>query len=271
MHFHIMQPTGFLRKYIKYYCFMESDRHEELVTERVIPIEGVQMMFHYGDPFVVNHPGDSISTQPRSIVTGLCNTYTDVSTNGDTGVVFIRFFPEGACNFFDFPLNAIENLSVDTMDLFRTEIRIIEERLYSEKTITGKTQIIEAFLLRHFLPVRQSDYRFIQTGIQLIKVSEMPLTTSGLSKTMAVTTKTLERKFSSLLGMSPKQFMKLVRYQKNLENLGTLKHLSLSELAYQTGYFDQSHFIKDFKAFTGYTPGEFIHRYPDYNGTSETC
>jgi len=55
MNFQIVQPSGFLKNYIKHYCFMESDIHDADVTERVIPPENIQLMFPYKNPFVVFH------------------------------------------------------------------------------------------------------------------------------------------------------------------------------------------------------------------------
>ena len=118
MNFQIVQPTGFLKNFIKYYSFMESASYEEDIMERVIPIENIQLMFHYKNPFVVHHSDNSILMQPQSIISGLSDTYSDVSTNGETGVVFISFYPTGACHFFNFPLSEIANQSIDMSDVF---------------------------------------------------------------------------------------------------------------------------------------------------------
>ena len=130
---------------------MESDIHDENIVERVIPLENVQLMFHYKNPFVVYHTNDSVLTQPRSFISGLNDSYSDVSTNGETGVVFISFYPAGACNFFNFPLSEIENQSVDLSDIYHIEIRQIEELLFTKQTIYEKVAVLENFLLCNFL------------------------------------------------------------------------------------------------------------------------
>lgn len=109
MIFQFVEPSGFLKNYIKKYCFMESEFHEADIVERVIPTENIQIMFHYKTPFVVMHPNQSTSKQPRSIISGLSNSFSDVSTNGKTGVVFISFYTIGASYFFKFSLSEIEN------------------------------------------------------------------------------------------------------------------------------------------------------------------
>jgi AraC-like DNA-binding protein len=271
MHFRIIQPNGFLKNYIKQYCFMESEVHEGDVTERVIPSGGVQLMFHYRNPFVVSQPGNKLAQQPRSILSGLSHSFSDVSTHGEAGVVFIQFYPVGACHFFNFPLSHIENQSVNLKDVFQSETSPVEERLYLEKSLIGKVKIIENFLLKRFSPILESDYQMLLTGIRLIKQTKGQIPASTLSGRMCVTSKSLERKFAAYLGKTPKQFIRLIRYQEILANFSKYKNIHLTEHAYLNGYFDQSHFIKDFKTFTGYTPKEFVARYPDYDLNADTC
>ena len=153
MNFQIVQPSGFLKNHIKYYCFMESGICEGNVMERVIPTENIQLMFHYRNPFIVYHSDNSAIRQPQSILSGLSNSFSDVSTNGETGVIFISFYPAGACHFFNFPLSEIENQSLNMADVLGNEVKQIEESLYFSETIKKKILIIENFLLRRYSPI----------------------------------------------------------------------------------------------------------------------
>ncbi len=250
---------------------MESDIDEADVTERVIPTENIQLMFHYKDPFVVLHSDNSVANQPRSIISGLSDSYSDVSTNGETGVVFISFYPAGACHFFNFPLTEIENLSVDMADIFNAEAKQIEESLYLKETIKERVTVIENFLLKRYSPIPSHDSLLIQRGFGIVKQSKGQTNARHLSESLYTSQKTLERKFSRYLGKTTKQVIKLVRFQEILQEFSVNKNISLSEYAYMNGYFDHSHFIKDFKSYSGYTPKEFLVKYPDYNINAESC
>lgn len=271
MKFQIVQPSGFLKNFIKHYCFMESDIYDEDVMERVIPTENIQLMFHYKNPFVVFHSNESVSKQPRSIISGLSDNYSDVSTAGEAGVVFISFHPAGACHFFNFPLSEIENQSVDLTDIYNSEIRQIEELLYFKDTIRGKVTIIENFLIRRFSPIPVYDGLLIQKGIEIVKNYKGQINAKCLSESLYTSQKTLERKFAKYLGKTTKQIIKLIRFQEILHDLSLNKNLSLTEYTYRNGYYDQSHFIKDFKAYSGYTPKDFLNKYPDFNMDGENC
>jgi AraC-like DNA-binding protein len=250
---------------------MESDLHEGDVTERVIPSENIQLMFHYRNPFVVCQSDNSFRKQPRSMISGLCNSFSDVSTNGNTGVVFISFFPTGACQFFDFPLSEVENLSIDLCDLLKEETVRIEEALSYADTLTGRVKVIEEFLTMRFAPIALYDQKIIGKGIDLIKCGKGQITATSLAEDLSLTTKSLERKFSQYLGKTTKQLVKLIRFHQVLQDLSFHKHVSLTEITYRNGYYDQSHFIRDFKTHTGYTPKEFTTRYPGFSVNAESC
>lgn len=250
---------------------MESDCFEEDILERVIPTENIQLMFHYRNPFVVYHSDTAITKQPRSIISGLCDSFSDVTTNGEAGVVFISFFPSTACHFFRFPLSEIENRSIDMADVAGREVRQIEELLYVAESLKERVSIIESFLLKSYSPVSLSDSLLVQRGVEIIKKSKGELSAADISKMLSTTSKTLERKFSHYLGKTTKQMIKLLRFQGVLQDFSTNKNYSLTEHAHNNGYFDQSHFIHDFKHFSGYTPGEFVSKYPDYDIYSGAC
>jgi AraC-like DNA-binding protein len=227
---------------------MESDACEQDVCERVIPTESIQLMFHYQQPFVVLKEDKIVSHQPQSIISGLSNSFSDVSTFGSAGVVFVAFQPAGACMFFRFPLSEIENQSLDMKDIFNKEIREVEENLYHQNTFEKRAAIIDSFLLKKLTEIKSHDYLLMQEGVRLIKQSRGQTDTQALSARLFSTPKTLERKFSALIGKTPGQFIKLIRFQATIEDMLFHKGMNFTDYAYRNGYADQSHFIRDFKS-----------------------
>ncbi|HNZ72737.1 MAG TPA: helix-turn-helix domain-containing protein, partial [Prolixibacteraceae bacterium] len=105
---------------------------------------------------------------------------------------------------------------------------------------------------------------FLDKGIQVIKQSRGQISANSLAEKLTTTPKSVERKFSNHLGKTPKQYIKLVRFQETLNDFSKHENIHLTEYAYRNGYFDQAHFIRDFKSFSGYTPREFVEKYPDF-------
>lgn len=261
MNFQLVKPTGFLKNYINHYCFMESPIQGIDVTERVIPSESIQLMFHYRNPFVTHYQNGLLVVQPRSVVSGLSNTYSDVSTSGEAGVVFVTFYPHSACHFFPFPLSEIANKSINMADIFHQETKQVEEKLYLKNSVHARVQVIEDLLIRKFSPIPPYDYQTLQKGMEYIRLLKGQTTVKTLSEKLSTTPKTLERKFSRYLGKTTKQMIKLIRFQEVISGLSTESKMTLTEQAYRNGYFDQAHFIKDFKTYCGYTPREYLVKY----------
>ena len=231
--------------------------------DRVTPVDNIELMFHYKNPFIVKLPDNKHAKQPQSLICGIRNTYSDVSTQGEAGVIAVSFYPYAARNFFNFPLSEIENLSIHSEEIFKNEIRSIEEQICSLNTIHERIDIIEQFLIKKLVPLAGYNYMLIKNSISLIIKNKGQINATALSDRLNVTTKSLERKFSAYVGITPKQFIKIIRFREVVQELTqhTNNHF-ITKFAYDCGFFDQSHFIRNFKSFSGYTPKEFLTKYP---------
>lgn len=257
MHFQYIKPSGFLAQYVKHYWILEADNSDGEVCERVIPTGNIEWMFHYRNTFVIKSP-EQIVKQPRSLVSGISSNFSDIATRGESGVVAVTFYPHGASSFLNFPLSEIENASVDLTDIFNTKVKEVEEQICAVNSLAERIGFIERFLLKCFKPISNEDLLLIKKGIALINQSKGQINASALSEKLFYTNKSLERKFSALLGKTPKQFIRIVRFQGIIQSFSNPGNKRLTQLAFENGYFDQAHFIKDFKNLSGYTPKEFL-------------
>lgn len=257
MNFQYIRPSGFLAQYIRHYWILEAEASDGEVCERVIPTGNIEWMFHYRNPFFVKNSGEQIA-QPRSLASGISCNYFDVTTRGESGVIAVTFLPGGASHFLHFPLSEIEDSSVSLSDIFSSRIKEIEERVCLASSITERIMVIEQFLRDCFRPAKNNDVLLIEKCVEYITQSRGQLRSSDLTGKFSVTNKSLERKFSSYLGKTPKQFIRIVRFQGVIQNLSGIGPKDLTRFTYDNGYFDQAHFIKDFKSLSGYTPKEFL-------------
>jgi AraC-like DNA-binding protein len=134
--------------------------------------------------------------------------------------------------------------------------------LYLSRTLDERISIIEQYLLDCFRPVSFDDLKLIKEGLNLINQSKGQIDISSLSRDLCLTEKSLLRKFSSIIGKAPKQYSRIVRFQQIIRSLSVYGSRNLTQIAIDNGYFDQAHFIRDFKALSGYTPKEFLLHYP---------
>lgn len=261
MFYKYIKPSNILADNIKHYWVLEINQKEAPVKERVIPTGNIELMFHYYNTFITENEILQ-KQQSRSLISGISNTYSDVRTNGHAGVIAVTFYPWGASNFFKFPLSEVANSFTNLADIYSKHIKQVEEQLVNCLSLEQRIIVIEQFLVQHLKPTNCFDDKFIKQSIQLINKSKGLINTSDLSSLLNVSAKSLERKFSMFLGQTPKQYLKIMRFQEALKLLYSQSEGNLTDLAYNLGYFDQAHFIKDFKQMAGYTPKEYLVNYP---------
>jgi transcriptional regulator GlxA family with amidase domain len=138
----------------------------------------------------------------------------------------------------------------------------VTERLQSE-VMEGKYEqaatTLQDFLIQQTL-VRMYDLKLIQTAAKLLHHTKGEYRISELAEYCNVSVRQLERGFQHVIGTSPKNFARTLRFQETQRRLMFDPDADLTELAQDCGYFDQAHFIKDFKAFTGKTPTEYARQ-----------
>lgn len=261
MRYKIIRPCRQLAPYIRYYWMMEIDESEGSMTERVIPTGTVQLLFHYKTPFFCSF-NNTRTQQARSSINGISHSFSDVIAEGGSGVIAVSFEPFGACQFFRFPLHEIENSALALSDLDQKEIMDLEDKLMNICNLEQKIYHIEMYLLKKLAVIRHSDFLFLTEGLDLIRMKKGMLRVDELSKSLFTTKRTLERRFNLYLGKSPKQFIRLVRFQEVLKGLYQFNNKNLTEFTYENGYYDQSHFINDLKQLTGYSPKELLENCP---------
>ena len=140
--------------------------------------------------------------------------------------------------------------------LFGEGGREIEEKILNTTSVLDRINHLETFLVNRLADPDMIG-RIIRSTVETILAGKGRLSVDELSKRININRRQLERKFTSTIGLSPKQLSKTIRLQAAIKMLLNKKYASLTTLAHAGEYYDQSHFIKDFKEFTGLTPKEF--------------
>lgn len=226
---------------------------------RVIPQGCVELMFFYKKPYVkIGKNKKDIEKYESSVIRGQQSAFVDLQATGDIGIFSVLFKPHGAMMFFSLPLNQLKDQSVALSDIAGKEANILEEQILNSKSNQERIEYIEKFLLKKLIEKEYYDFKRINSVIHKIICSKGEITVDEMSHEACFSNKQLERKFSKYIGMSPKQYLKIVRFQKVLKTKELNPEFSLTTLAHECGYYDQAHFIKDFKIITGMTPKSFF-------------
>ena len=175
--------------------------------------------------------------------------------SGETSNLLVVFKEGGLSAFSTIPAHELFDLTISADNLFSTNA--LDEILHCLAVATTdktRVEIMDAFLLQHLIAGKQD--LLIDKAIQLIQHHHGLVKIKDLAVSLHISQDPFEKRFRAQVGSTPKQFASIIRLRKLIDTFPT--YSSLTEAAYDAGYFDQSHFIKDFRLFTGQTPKDFF-------------
>lgn len=258
--FRIISPSPLLAPYVKHYWLLESD--DTVHSQRIIPTGNIELVFHRGRPLLKKE-----GSVPRISLCGQTLSFEDLIPAGYVNMITVVFHPFGAKAFFELSFSELSNLTVPVADLDIQAFKDLEEKILSTADDRICIQSIETFLLDRLRLCKTYNYKRMAEAVNTINRFENNLSVSLLAEKTCLSKKQFQRVFSEYIGLSPKEFMRVVRFHKALFTLQNHPTLNFTQLAYECGFYDQSHLIHEFKLFSGYTPREYLavcSPYSDY-------
>ncbi len=248
--------SGELQAFVK--CYWTLELPEEITPERqrIVPDGCMEMIFEFGDEYKQYRRDGSFFIQPKCMVFGQITEPLEIEATGETGIFAVRFHPEGFIPFATIPIVEMENRPVPLFELFGDDGLRLETEILSAATTEERIRIVERFLLERLISAASIDKIAKECSGLMLELNGQ-LSVNELSDQLNVNRRQLERKFTSAIGLSPKQLSKIIRLQATLKMIANGQFTSLTAIAYEGNYYDQAHFIKDFKEFTGVSPKQF--------------
>lgn len=227
--------------------------------ERVLPAGTVEVILNLREDEIRTYPGrDPLApaTLPGAIVCGARTEHFVIDADPETHVLGVHFHPGGAFPFFGLPADELRNQDVALECLWgRARTRELRERLLAARDAEARFDLLESVLAR-----RAADYdphpavRFALRELAALRPVGAVAERTGFSA------RRLGDLFRREVGVTPKAYARIRRFQDALARAGRDPGLDWTEVAHQSGYFDQAHFNHDFRAFSGLTPSEYSER-----------
>ena len=249
-------PTPSLAHFVKCFWTLEAPADRSQERQRIVPDGCMEMIFHYGDLFYQYLDNGTNVTQPRSFVFGQIIKPLEIAASGKTGVFAARFHPDGFIPFSTMEIKMMDNRAVSLEQLYGEQGKTLELDVLSAATTKKRIEKVEGFLVSKLRSPEGVD-ALAKSSVDLLLRSKGQVTIDSLAEQLQSSRRQLERKFVTTIGLSPKQLSKIIRFQSTLKMMEQKHFTSLTALAHNGGYFDQAHFIKDFKEFTGLSPKQF--------------
>jgi AraC-like DNA-binding protein len=250
------KPNIDLTEFVKRYWTLEGEKENTPLINTIIPDGTMKLIFHYGDTYKHHSKSGEITILPKCFLIGQLTEPYVIEPIGITGSFVVQFKPNGFLPFATIPIKEMENTAVPLEKLFGQNGINIEQKILNANSTAERIQIIENFLV-NIISERKAIDNIVNATVETILKANGQFSVTEFSENNNINRRQLARKFSSAIGLSPKQLAKTIRIQTALKALLNNEQTSLTDLAYENEYFDQAHFIKDFKEFTGLTPKEF--------------
>ncbi|WPU97421.1 AraC family transcriptional regulator [Mucilaginibacter sp. cycad4] len=250
-------PGPKLQPYIKCFYLYESDS-DRSYDDIVFPSGTMEVIFNLGTGNWKSKKGDVFYTTPPIELWGQITKPLAIQSVGRNTMLGFRFYPHSAAYFFDENVSEFNNEIVDATHVFGPKLRTLYLKLLETVDLNTKVAMIEDYLWSRLSvsEKKHSKIKFIGDIVSNLKKNYSDDNILSISNRYNISARHLNTLFSQCTGLPPKLFYKINRFQHSL-NLVSSSEEKLTNVAYSAGYFDQAHFIKEFKLFTGFTPNAF--------------
>jgi AraC-like DNA-binding protein len=239
------------------------------VRRRELPSGEVALIISLGPDYELIDPqsGSPLYTL-SSFVAGLDDTFSMVDSTGTGLAIQVDFTPIGARRLLQLPLQLVSHRTTGITDLWGTQADRLLEQLFETRDWGNRFAVLDEFLLARIRRSVGVPPEVVWAWRQL-EHSAGGVPVQQIADSLAWSRKRLIRAFRSYIGVPPKTLGRLLRFRRALRELSSQLRVSYGEVVVKCRYSDQAHLIREFKEFSGLTPGELLNSYSPNAGVIE--
>jgi AraC-like DNA-binding protein len=200
----------------------------------------------------------------RSYVMGQITTPMTVHYSKKMSILTVQFNATGMFRLFGIPMQTFTDLGIDFETLLSPDEKTMVDDLFALTDLQKQIGCIEALLQRRVGIHTQAYAEHIIFASQHIIQKHGNVNVKQLADTLNISERSLQRHFNEQVGVMPKTFAGIVRIKKTMEMIERIPNLNWKDLSYTLDYTDQSHFIHEFKRYSGKTPTEYYRDRKDF-------
>jgi AraC-like DNA-binding protein len=260
MEFRQFPPADVLKPYIKcFYIFQSANGYD--FNDIVFPSGSMEVVFNLGEGTWESLVENKFRVTPPVELWGQITKPLAIKSRGTHSMLGIKFLPHSAGFFLNDEIGAFNNRVFDLCDILGHAVKILHAQLLETAETSKRITLVENFLIRRLARTEKLSCRINKVANILIGIKNNSEENNicHIASTHGITPRYLHKLIYQHTGLSPKSFTKITRFQKSLKLIGKNER-PLTSIAYDCGYFDQSHFIRDFKSFTSVTPSAYLEK-----------
>lgn len=257
-------PLSFFVENIWYY----DGHYAGHPREKILPDGAIELIIDLDNwpkkIFADETTTDRFRTVKKAWISGERTRYLVIGTD-NTQMIGIRFKPGGAYPFFGFPISELSEAVTELDLIWGRLIYGIRDELLEIVSPDEKIIRFESFLLEQVQRSLEPN-RAITFAIHNLQQSRQFLAIRDLAAQIGISQKHLITQFERIVGLRPKSFARVVKFHRVLKMIEQTKQVEWAAIAYECGYYDQAHFIKEFHTFSGVNPSKYLTQKGDYLG-----
>lgn len=223
--------------------------------ERVLPTAHLQIVMSLARDYLTDCNSIAGGRSAPSILGGIRSRYQVIDRFDMTELIGVVFRPGGTTAFFPFNTFHLADTETGLGDLWGTRETDLRGRLRESASIGDKFRILDQeFLQRLSRSKAPHQPANLSLALTAMHGSDEALTVNGISRQIGLSTRRLSEIFREQVGTTPKLYLRILRFQKAVQQLHRAEDIRWMDLALNCGYYDQSHFVNDFREFSGINP-----------------
>jgi AraC-like DNA-binding protein len=258
MQYNKFSPDGILSPFVEcYFTWHSSESVSDFVVESP-PSGFCSMVFNLGDAYHLQNKKYDRLIVPKVFVSGQSVYSYKLFLNGRINIAGIVFKPAALATLFNLPVYQYTEERIPLSNVFsEARVNALLSELANAITPNDKSRILERFLLNHY-SIRRPAPDAIDEAANLIVEKNGILDVSEITRNAFMSRRNFERKFFEKVGLSPKYYARIRRISYLMNLIAGKKKADWVQLFAECEFYDHSHFIKDFQAFTGRTPSQYL-------------
>lgn len=256
MRYYTVSPSAELSPYVRYFWVLEGEASPDTPYVHRSMADGcAELVFHYQGTFDELFP-DRVEQSFDAGLAGQSTRFRRFQIEKNFGIFGVYFFPYAIPELFSIGGGEIVNQMLDLKTVLGKQGEELHERMALSTDNTERLKVVSTFLeakirrsVRGSNPMHHAIRHLVNTNGQG--------SVSKLAEDTFQSTRQFQRNFKHLSGFTPKTFLRIIRFQHAIGQYHQ-KEKSLSTIALDCGYYDQSHFIQDFRSFSGLTPRQYF-------------
>jgi AraC-like DNA-binding protein len=255
MRYRVRRPCPALAPFVRSFWYFESTLPH--ARERVLPTGKMQLLINVDEGQLGGH-GQRPVRMPGAVLVGARSQHDEIGTDAQRAIVGVDFHAGGAYPFFEAPAQETTNSTIELDALWGRDGAVLRERLLEAQRPAAMLRALESVVLARAVRTLRPDPALEFTLREFGKGAAI----GAVTERLGMTPRRFIRSFSDQVGLTPKLFARVGRFQRVLAASRRCagRPIDWAQIALDCGYSDQAHLIHEFRAFSGMTPTAYMPR-----------